>query len=149
MQLIAVAGDDREWDYPKPGKSKIVFELIDEDTYEWTVWDAGQKRHREVGLMIDEIQFEGGSAEIEAEQGMLNHAVYDLLDPFQHGAGWWVIEGFYGIFRRGDGWTTDDDVDFECDGIRPARWSDLNDMGIMRPPMWARFAIWLGLDPLV
>ena len=149
MQLIATTKSDDDWDYPKPGKSTILFELIDEPSYLWTRWDKALRRHVEVGLMIDEIQHEGGSAAIEAEQGMLDHAVYELLDHEEHGAGWWVIEGFYGHFTRGDGWTTDDNVDFSCDEIRPARWSDIIHFGVQRAPLWARFAMWLGLDPLV
>lgn len=149
MQLIAAPDSEPEWEYPKPGKSTILFELIEEPTYCWTRWDPDQKKHVMVGLEIEEIQHEGGSAAIEAEQGMLDHAVYALLDHEEHTAGWWVIEGFYGRFIKGDGWTTDDDVDFECDEIRPARWSDMEKFGVMRAPWWMKFAMLMGLDPLV
>lgn len=150
VQLIALSErPEDDYEYPKPGKSTILFELLEEPSYQFTRWDEAQKKHVEVGLMIDEIQHEGGSAAIEAEQGMLEDAVYDLLDPADVGPGWWVIDGFYGTFCKGDGWMTDDEVDFECNEIRPARWSDMKHFGVQHPPIWARIAMWLGLDPLV
>ena len=149
MQLIAQTQTEDDSEYPRPGKSTILFELIEDETWQWTAWATALNRHMPVGLMIEEIQYEGGSAAIEAEQGMLEDAVYSLLDPDLHSKGWWVMDGFYGTFIKGDGWTTDDDVHFECDEIRPARWSDMKRFGVKRPPMWVRFAMMFGLDPLV
>lgn len=131
---------------PKPEKSTILFELIDEDTCQWTRWDKEQERHVEVGRMIGELQHEGGSAELEAYSGMLDVAIYEMLDDEEHTEGWWVMEGFYATYYRGDGWETDDDVDYDFDHIRPARWSDIAHFGVMRVPLWARVLGWLGLD---
>lgn len=131
----------------KRGKSTILFELIEEDTWCWTHFAGG--RHLPVGLQIEEIDYDEGDAAIEAEGGMLDHAVYELLDPAEVGPGWWVIEGFNVHYIRGDGWMTDDDADFYCDDIRRARWSDIARFGMMRVPLWARVAMWLGLDPSV
>lgn len=122
--------EDCEFEYPKPGKSTILFELIEGETYLWTRRNE-ENRSVPVGLEIDEIQYEGGSAEIEADQGMLDVAIYDLLaDNEICNPGWWVIEGFYGHYTRGDGWETDVHVDFECDVIRPALPSDLEHFGV-------------------
>lgn len=50
--------------------------------------------------------------------GFLDYTIQDLIDC--PGAGWWVVEGITGCYTRGDGYTTDDDMDFYCTGIRPA-----------------------------
>lgn len=50
--------------------------------------------------------------------GFLDYTIQDLIDC--PGAGWWVVEGITGCYIRGDGYATDDDMDFYCTGIRPA-----------------------------
>lgn len=145
--ITAMPDPEPPYEGPRPEKSTILFELIEEHTYLWTRWDTENARWDTVGLEIEEIQYEGGSAEIEAEQGMLPDAVYGLLDPDQHTAGWWVIEGFYGSFSK-DYWG-EVDCDFSCDVIRPARWSDIAYFGIQRPPLWVRVLSWFGVDPPV
>lgn len=68
---------------------------------------------------------------IKCQDGVMGAAQYDhhygagleytlqgaISNP---GAGWWVIPDIKCTFIRGDGWTTDDDVDFEMGELRPA-----------------------------
>lgn len=64
----------------------------------------------------------------------------DQLD-FPH-PGYWVIPNITGTYHRGEWGFTDDDVDWDHEDPRPARWSDLP----CRPPLYARIAGWFGID---
>lgn len=60
-----------------------------------------------------------GAASYEVGYGCgLTYLVENLVEC--PGPGWWVVENVTGTFTHGDGWTTDDDMDFECGSIRPA-----------------------------
>lgn len=147
-ELVPFPNEEPPYEGPRPGKSTILFELIEGDTCQWTRWNAETKRHETIGLEIEELQYEGGSAEIEAEQGMLAEAVYSLLDDEEHASpGWWVVEGFYGSFWKD--YYGEVDCDYSCDIIRRARWADIEHFGVARPPLWVRVVRLLGFDPLV
>ena len=45
-----------------------------------------------------------------------------LIDP--PGEGFFVVEGMTGHYTRGDGWMTDDDMEFYFTGVRPATEED-------------------------
>jgi len=115
-------------EHPRPGKSKIVFQIVEGGSHYF--FEYGPGGQKQLDLEFYEIQSKGGSAAIEAEAGMLEDAIAGLLDPEHKKVGWWVMEGFYGHFTRGDGWETDDDCDYECDLIRPATWRDMDEMGL-------------------
>lgn len=123
----------------RPGKSTILMQFVEDDSHLWP------------GLSVEEMQYEGGSAEIENEGSFLEEAIESALeeDTKPTHPGWWVMEGFYGTYTRGDGWTTDDDAEFECDVWRPARWSDIEHFGIMAEPLWVSVARLFGFDPEV
>lgn len=60
-----------------------------------------------------------GAASYEsAYGGFLDDVVKDIADC--PGAGWFIVEGVTGVYSRGDGWSTDDDMDFSFRSIRPA-----------------------------
>lgn len=60
-----------------------------------------------------------GAAQCEDQYGAgLEYTLKSAID--NPGAGWWVIPDITCTFIRGDGWTTDDDVDFKMGDIRPA-----------------------------
>lgn len=48
----------------------------------------------------------------------IEYWIDSCIDLFVPGA--YVIEGVTGYYSRGDGWTNDDDEDWEYDSIRPA-----------------------------
>jgi len=50
--------------------------------------------------------------------GFLDYTIQGLIDP--PGEGWFVIENVTGHYSKGDGWTTDDDMEFYFTGVRPA-----------------------------
>jgi hypothetical protein len=60
-----------------------------------------------------------GAASYEGSYGGgLDELAENLIE--EPAEGWWVVEGITGEFYKGDGWSTDDDMDFYCTGIRPA-----------------------------
>lgn len=51
--------------------------------------------------------------------GFLDYTLEGLIDcPRKEG--FFVVEGVTGVYYRGDGWTTDDDMEFDYKGVRPA-----------------------------
>lgn len=60
-----------------------------------------------------------GAASYEAEYGsFLDYTIAGLIDC--PGTGWFVVEGVTGEYHKGDGWMTDDDMDFYYENVRPA-----------------------------
>lgn len=153
MVELTFTSPEPEQDPFARGPSKIVFSLIEEDSCHWTKWTAdphaavhssGKRTAKEVpvGLAIDEMQWDGGDADIENESGMLDCAIYGLLNHDQVDIpGWWVMEGF-----EADYWTDywgEHDASFSCKLVRRAHWQDLLDCGMMRNVWWRRLVAWL------
>lgn len=123
MTLIAVKPpeDEESWPPPRPGEpSTILFELIPGEWYQ----------DRLNGLEFNEIQCEGGSAEYEAEQGMLDWAIADGVGDVCKKRGWYVVENFISSYST-DYWG-EADADFEWDRIRPATVADMKRFGFGR-----------------
>lgn len=60
-----------------------------------------------------------GAASYEKSYGgFLDYTIQDMIDP--PGEGWFTIVGMTGSYTRGDGWMTDDDMDFYHEAVRPA-----------------------------
>lgn len=134
--LTAIEREDHvEEDYsPRPGRSTVLVQLIEGDSYLFNRYDHATRKHVNAGLEIYELQYEGGSAELEAEQGMLEDAVAPLLEDGFWREGWFVVEGFYGHYSKD--YFGEVDCDFECLGVRPATWADMERFGISRRPWW-------------
>jgi hypothetical protein len=66
----------------------------------------------------------GAASYAQSYGGYLDYICCDLIEC--PGEGWWVIERVTGRYFRGDGWTTDDDMDFYCEGHRPATEDEIN-----------------------
>lgn len=61
-----------------------------------------------------------GAASYEQSYGsFLEYTLENIVDcPKKEG--WYVVEEVTGAYFKGDGYTSDDDMDFYCKGIRPA-----------------------------
>ena len=60
-----------------------------------------------------------GAASYEMSYGgFLDYTIKDMIDC--PGSGYWVVENVTGRYIRGDGWMTDDDMDFYHGDVRPA-----------------------------
>ena len=70
-------------------------------------------------MIINGVNGIMGAASYDACYGcFLNYTIENMIEC--PGQGWWVVTGMTGHYMRGDGWTTDDDMDFYYDGLRPA-----------------------------
>lgn len=118
----------------KRGPSKILFQIIDNGHH---------------GLAIEELFHTGGDAEIEHDNGALDYGLLEIIDKEFEKEGWYVCEGFTVRYTRGDGWTTDDDADYECERFRRATWGDMLDFKARPRPLSICFIMLFGFDPLV
>lgn len=60
-----------------------------------------------------------GAASYEVEYGsFLDFTIQQLIDP--PGEGYFTVVGITGTFIKGDGWMTDDDMDFYYEEVRPS-----------------------------
>lgn len=118
----------------RPGKSFILAQIVQGGSHYFERWNPVTRQREYLDLEFWEVQCEGGSAELEAEAGMLPDAFVDMIDDYWH-PGWVAIDGFYGHYSK-DYWG-EVDCDYECDNVRPARWSDYEKM-MGRRPWWAR-----------
>jgi hypothetical protein len=60
-----------------------------------------------------------GAASYDSQYGgFLDYTIQSMTVPL--GEGWFVVEGITGIYHKGDGWDTDDDMDFDYVKFRPA-----------------------------
>lgn len=131
---------EEEYEPPRPERSTVLVQLIEGDSYLFNRWDAVKRQHVNAGLEIYEIQYEGGSAEIEAEAGMLSDAVAPMLEDGFWREGWFVVEGFYGHYTKD--YYGEVDCDFECLNVRDATWADMERFVIGRRPWWG-YLPWL------
>lgn len=60
----------------------------------------------------------GAASYDHAYGGFLDYTIQDMIEC--PGEGWFVVEGITGNYIRGDGYTTDDDMDFDYKSVRPA-----------------------------
>lgn len=117
LTVIAHQGEDPErFDFDSP--EDVLIEVIADDIADQTLphWD----RHViETCTVIRGAKGVTGAASYEhAYGGFLDYTVQGLI--VCPGEGWWIVEGITGDYRRGDGWSTDDDMRFDCKGVRRA-----------------------------
>lgn len=60
----------------------------------------------------------GAASYEQSYGGFLDYTIQGLIDC--PGAGWFVVKDITSVFHKGDGWMTDDDMDFYCGEVRPA-----------------------------
>jgi hypothetical protein len=96
---------------------------IDPSVPEYVLFEiTGEERHfsnivaYEIGGADDVM----GIVSYEQSYGVgVEFLLEDVLEEWP-AVGFWVMEGITGAFFRGDGWTTDDDVEFYGGTLRPA-----------------------------
>lgn len=105
-ELIGVAGPDEEFEppsYSEPGRMLLEVTGPDEN------YDREVECHDSDGSVC--WIHEGVGVDWWLEQ----RDIPEIQAP-----GWYVIEGITGEYIRGDGWSTDDDEEWEYKGVRPA-----------------------------
>ncbi len=112
MELIPVADPNPEvptWDFAVP--EDVLIEVIMHDP-------AGTASFGIESTSIISTSEVAGAASYELEHGFLDYTIQAMINP--PGEGWFVVEGVTAVYRRGDGWMTDDDMRFDHTGVRPA-----------------------------
>lgn len=92
----------------QPSKSNILIVLIEGDSLEWP------------GLEVEELLFNGESAECEQAAGMLLSAIEDLFTPPAPGT--YFLFGFQASYSKD--YFGEMDVDYELEGWRIATGAD-------------------------
>ena len=71
---------------------------------------------------VDVVAYECGTSVFYVNEGMgIDYWINWYIDEFPGSIpGYYVIEGIRGAYHRGDGWSTDDDEEWEYESIRPA-----------------------------
>lgn len=67
------------------------------------------------GANVDVV---GAASYEQSYGGFLDYTIKDLIDC--PGPGWWVVRGVTGVYSRGDGYTSDDDMKFYFEKVEPA-----------------------------
>lgn len=117
-----VAVDDKDVD---PFEERVDFSSR-ETVYFYVVYDPERwGSHGWRNYSVDTIYIDGkdgimGAASYEdAYSGFLDYVIEGMCDEITT-EGWYVLENFHGVYTRGDGYSTDDDMDFYSDDPRPA-----------------------------
>ncbi|OCP21949.1 MULTISPECIES: hypothetical protein [unclassified Ensifer] len=120
LELIPITDDaDTEdmkiFDFTSP--ENVLIEVVMHDpagpTDKWTNFSI------ESTTVISGKEGVTGAAEYERCYGAgLDYTIQQIIDP--PGEGWFVIVGMTGHYSRGDGWMTDDDMEFYHEAVRPA-----------------------------
>lgn len=114
---IPVEDDTEVFDFSSP--ETVIFEVIGPD--ESFVGPPSWKQcFIEAVNVIDYANPNvTGAASYELSySGFLDYTIQSLIDC--PGEGWWVLENFTGYYSKGDGWMTDDNMEFYCGEVRRA-----------------------------
>lgn len=116
LTMIASPSEPEKFDFNSPEDVliKVVGPHDDDPTnFEWGNWSI------ESTTIIRGVEGITGAASYEYSYGAgLDYTIEAITEC--PGEGWFVVEGITGHFTKGDGWMTDDDMDFYHNGVRPA-----------------------------
>lgn len=109
--------EDREvFDFNSP--ETVLIKVYADDDADLTLphWN---KHHIDICTVIDGKEGVTGAASYEASYGgFLDYTIKDIIDC--PGEGWFVVLDVTGAYNKGDGWMTDDDMDFYPGEVRRA-----------------------------
>ncbi len=109
--LTASDDEDASFDYPKySDEGWLLVEVV----------STGQTGPHEYKWSIEESAYDGCVFWIQEGIGF-DYFINDVIDNSEitHD-GFWIIENIIGYFKRGDGYSTDDDEEWNIGKIRPA-----------------------------
>lgn len=110
--------EPEKFDFNSP--EDVIFEVVAEEYADQTDphWGVG-KHSIESATVLNGAEGVTGAASYEQAYGsFLDYAVGGLIDC--PGEGWWVMEGVTAVYHRGDGFSSDDDMDFDYVRVRRA-----------------------------
>jgi hypothetical protein len=113
---IHTVDEPEVFDFNSP--EDVLIQVTAEEDADWTLphW----KKHTiETCTIIRGKEGITGAASYEQSYGsFLDYTIQDMIDC--PGEGWFVIVGVTAVYHKGDGWMTDDDMDFDYTDVRPA-----------------------------
>ena len=97
----------------------VLIEVIDDEDADLTLPNWKKHTVETCTVIWWENENVTGAASYEASYGgFLDYTIEALIDC--PGPGWFVVEGITGYYHKGDGWMTDDDMEFYHKGVRRA-----------------------------
>ncbi len=110
-----MADDEREvFDFNSP--EDVLIEVIDDDDADLTL--PNWKKHSIetcVVIRCENDEVTGAASYEHSYGGFLDYTIEGMIDC--PGPGWFVVEGVTGYYSKGDGWMTDDDMEFYHAGV--------------------------------
>lgn len=109
---------------PEPEKIRfnspedVLIEVVgphddDPENRKWENWSI-----ESTTVIRGEAGVTGAASYEKSYGGFLDYTIEGLIEV--PGEGWFIVEKVTAVYHRGDGWTTDDDMEFLCKGVRPA-----------------------------
>jgi hypothetical protein len=101
-----------KFDFNNP--EDVLIEVVGEGDLDWknyTIESHTIIRSRDAETI-------GAAGYDAAYGGFLDYTIQGLIDC--PGEGWFVVKGVTATFHKGDGWTTDDNMDFDCGDVSAA-----------------------------
>lgn len=124
--------EEEKFDFSKP-ENVFFYAIHDEQLKEHTY----NKREFQIEELCVMNPCNGAATYEQAYGASLDYTVSDMIDDEIKSDGFYVMEDVTGVYTRGDGWMTDDDMDFYCGKVRPATEAEIEE-----------FAHEIGLDNL-
>ena len=119
LELTEIETDEHEPKFDFSCPENILFEIVgphddNPGNLDWRNWSF------EVCTVIGGKEGVTGAARYDAEYGGFpEYTVQGMIDhPGKEG--WFVVENVTAVYHKGDGWHTDDDMDFSFERVRPA-----------------------------
>lgn len=114
-------------DFNKP--ENVFIEVIEVDSRPYQCYDGWQTHQIESYMIMDdpeEISHLMGAARYDKEFGnFLNYTLESIIEC--PGKGFFVVEGITGFYHKGDGWTTDDNLEVYFESVRPATQEEIDE----------------------
>ena len=107
--------EEEVFDFNSP-EDVLIYVIRDDNRHGYGDW-----KHHAIALCTVIKTTEGvvGAASYEHSYGgFLDYTIEGMIDC--PGEGWWVVEKITGVYTKGDGWMTDDDMDFYYEAVRLA-----------------------------
>ena len=109
--------DSREPTFDFTSPEDVLIEVVgphdDKESNDWKNYSI------ETVSIIRSTEGVVGAASYDSEYGAgLDYTIQNMIDV--PGEGWFVVESITGVYHKGDGWVTDDDMDFYFKAVRPA-----------------------------
>lgn len=104
--------ETEKFDFTNP--EDVLIEVVGEGDLDWknyTIESHTVIRSRDAGTT-------GAAGYESAYGGFLDYTIQGLIDC--PGEGWFVVKGITATFHKGDGWMTDDNMDFDCGEVTAA-----------------------------